>query len=53
MHIVAVLFPSGFLSKKKSGTPTSAPLPKQISCLLVRLNATLVLTRVKSFGTGT
>ena len=39
--------------KKKSGTPTSAPPMKQISCRLVRLNMTFVLTFVKSLGTGT
>lgn len=40
-------------SRKKSGTPTSAPLPKQTNCRLVRLKATFVLTFVKSLGTGT
>lgn len=53
MHMEAALVPIGPLSKKKSGTPTSAPPPKQINCLLVRLNMTLVFTLVKSFGTGT
>lgn len=53
MHIAAVLVPTGPLSKKKSGTPMSAPLPKQISCLFVKLNITLVLTFVRSLGTGT
>ena len=53
MHREAVLLPRGFCSKKNSGTPISAPLPKQINCLLVRLNITLVFTFVKSFGTGT
>ncbi len=53
IHMAATLFPVGFLSKKKSGTPMSAPPPKQISCRLVRLNMTLVLTLVKSLGTGT
>ena len=53
IHMAATLFPTGPRSKKKSGTPMSAPLPKQISCLLVRLNATLVLTFVRSLGTGT
>ena len=38
---------------KNSGTPTSAPAVKQTSCLRVRLNMTLVLTLVKSLGTGT
>ena len=31
MHIAAELLPSGPLSKKKSGMPMSAPLPKQMS----------------------
>lgn len=53
IHIAATLFPVGFLSKKKSGTPISAPPVKQISCRLVRLNMTFVLTFVKSLGTGT
>ncbi len=53
MHIAAVLLPNGTRSRKNSGTPMSAPPPKQISCRLVRLNATLVFTLVKSLGTGT
>ena len=53
MHIAAVLLPIGTRSRKNSGTPMSAPPPKQISCRLVRLNATLVFTLVKSLGTGT
>ena len=53
MHSAAVLFPSGPLSKKNSGTLTSAPPLKQTSCLLVRLNITFVFTFVRSFGTGT
>ena len=32
---------------------TAAALPKQISCLFVRLKRTFVLTRVRSFGTCT
>ena len=51
--IAAGLVPMLPLSKKKSGTPMSAPPPKQTSCLLVKLNATLVLTFVRSLGTGT
>ena len=43
MHMAATLLPAGPRSKKKSGTPMSAPQPKQTSCLLVKLNATLVL----------
>ncbi len=53
MHIAAVLLPIGTRSRKNSGMPMSAPPPKQISCRLVRLNATLVFTLVKSLGTGT
>ena len=46
--MAAGLVPMLPLSKKKSGTPMSAPLPKQMSCRFVRLNNTLVLTLVKS-----
>ena len=53
IHMAAMLFPAGSRSKKKSGTPISAPPVKQISCRLVRLNMTFVLTFVKSLGTGT
>jgi len=53
MTRTAVLTPNGDLSKKKTGTPTSAPLPKQMSCRFVRLKRTLVFTLDKSFGTGT
>ena len=53
MHIAAALLPNGTRSRKNRGTPMSAPPPKQISCRLVRLNATLVFTLVKSLGTGT
>lgn len=49
----AELLPMGFCRKKKSGTPISAPPPKQINCRLVRLNITFVFTFVRSFGTGT
>jgi len=38
--------------KKKDGTPISAASPKQMSCLFVRFKNTLVLTRVRSLGTG-
>ena len=41
------------LSKKNSGTPTRAAAPKHTSCRFVRLNMTLVFTRVRSLGTGT
>ncbi len=40
-------------TRKNSGTPMSAPLPKQINCLLVRLNITFVFTRVRSLGMST
>lgn len=53
MHMAAALVPAGPLSRKKSGTPRSAPPPKQMSCLLVRLNMTFVFTFVRSLGTGT
>ncbi len=49
----AVLVPIYGFVRKKSGTPTSAPPPKQTSCRFVRLNRNLVFTPVKSFGTGT
>lgn len=39
--------------RKYIGTPTAAASEKQISCLLVRLKATFVLTLDKSLGTGT
>ena len=51
--IAAALTPMGRLSKKKSGTPMSAPQPKQMSCRFVRLNSTLLFTFVRSFGTLT
>lgn len=50
--VAALLFPK-LRIRKNSGTPTSAPLPKQISCRLVRLNAILDLTAFKSLGMGT
>lgn len=53
MHMAAALLPMGFLSKKKSGTPNSAPPEKQTSCRFVRLNITFVFTLVRSLGTGT
>ena len=39
-------------SRKKDGTPISAPAPKQISWRLVRLKKILDLTFVRSRGTG-
>ena len=53
MMSVAVEFPSVPLVKKKSGTPMSTAGVKHISCLLVRLNITLLLTLLKSLGTVT
>ena len=53
MHRAAALFPAGPRSRKKSGTPISAPPPKQTNCRLVRLNASLVLTLDRSLGTFT
>ena len=49
--MAAGLVPMLPLSKKKSGTPMSAPLPKQMSCRFVRLKATFDFTLVKSRGT--
>lgn len=49
--ITAVFTLVMFLSKKKDGTPISAATPKQISCLLVKLNITLLFTFVRSRGT--
>ena len=48
--MAATLVPVSPLIKKNSGTPTSAPPPKHMSCRFVRLNRTLVLTLVKSWG---
>jgi hypothetical protein len=39
--------------RKYTGSPASAARLKQISWRFVRLNASLVLTFVKSLGTGT
>lgn len=43
---------SDFFKMKKSGRPTAAPIPKQRSWRLVRLNMTFVLIRDRSLGTG-
>ena len=51
--IAAVLTPVTPLSKKKSGTPISAPPPKQMSCRFVRLKSTLLFTFDRSLGTLT
>jgi hypothetical protein len=50
---VARLVPAFFLKIKKKGKPTIRAKEKQISCLLVRLNITLVFTVLKSLGMGT
>jgi hypothetical protein len=50
---VAVLVPVLSFIRKKIGRPTTRAMEKQISCLLVRLNITLVFTVLKSFGIGT
>ena len=49
----AVLVPRLPRHKKNSGTPVSAPPPKQINCRLVKLKATSDLIFVRSLGTGT
>ena len=53
MQIAAVLAAMLLFRIKKSGTPISAPPPKQTNCRLVRLNRTFVFTVFKSFGTDT
>ena len=50
---VAVLVPVLSFKRKKIGNPTTIAMEKQISCLLVRLNITLVFTVLKSLGIGT
>ena len=50
---VAVLDPAVLWSKKKSGTPISTAVPKQMSCRFVSPNITLDFTFVRSFGTVT
>ena len=49
--IAAMLTEPIVFSKKKDGTPMSAATLKQISCLFVRLNITLLFTFVRSRGT--
>lgn len=49
----AAELPIAPLVRKYTGKPTTPAMEKQISCRFVRLNATFVLTFVKSFGTGT
>ena len=53
MMSAAVLMGRQLLRTKNSGTPISAPPPKQISCRLVKLNITLVFTEVRSLGMST
>ncbi len=53
MSIAAVDSATYGFAIKKTGTPTAAAKAKQIICRLVRLNMTLVFTRLRSFGTGT
>lgn len=53
MMSVATLMLTADRSRKKIGTPASAPRLKQKSCRLVRLKMTFVLILVRSFGTGT
>lgn len=47
------VFPIALCVRKYTGRPTTAARLKQTNCLLVKLKATFVLTRVKSLGTGT
>ena len=49
--IAAVLVEAICFIKKNDGTPMSAATLKQISCLFVRLNITLLFTFVRSRGT--
>ena len=53
MLMVAALLLPVLRIRKNSGTPTRAAPPKQRSCRLVRLNATLDLTAFRSLGMGT
>ena len=50
MQSAAVVVPRLAFAKKKSGTPTSAAAPKQITCRLVSPNRTLLCIRLRSFG---
>ena len=49
--IAAVLTAVNCFKRKNDGTPRSAATLKQISCLFVRLNITLLFTFVRSRGT--
>ena len=53
MTMPAVEFPIRPLRIKNSGTLTSAPQPRQRSCLFVRFRKTFSLTFDRSFGTFT
>ena len=53
MHNAAALVPTLPFTKKNSGSPIATAALKQISCRFVRLNITLLLIFVKSFGTVT
>lgn len=53
MHKAAVVVPALSYVKKNSGKPIATAALKQISCRFVRLNITLLLIFVKSFGTVT
>lgn len=48
-----MLLPKAPFEKKYSGTPTNAPIEKQINCLFVRFAMTFVFILDKSFGTLT
>lgn len=47
---VPPVLPKGLRSKKKTGKPITAAIPKQISCRLVNPNITFVFTADRSFG---
>lgn len=49
--MTAVLVFTTVFIRKNDGTPISTAIPKQISCLFVRLNITLLFTFVRSLGT--
>ena len=51
--IAAAVVPTGPFRRKKTGTLRSAPVPKQTSCLLVKLKRTFVFTDARSFDTVT
>lgn len=53
IRMAAILDPTPFRVRKYNGTPTTAAMLKKISWRFVKFSATLVLTCVRSFGTGT